>query len=243
MDIKDLKVLHFAGGEYHPQIQLSERVHRFTAHLRSGEDVMHLLVTCDALDRVYKAHGWAPYDLLIPYLPYGRQDRISHLGEAFGAKLMARLLNGLGHYIETHDPHSDVLVGMLDDVGIVPQESLAFCLVPRGVADVLIAPDAGASKKAWKVAKALDLPWVQAAKHRDTQTGQITSCSCSGDFSGQRLLIVDDLCDGGRSFVELAKVLRRQGAVSVSLYVTHGIFSKGRSLEGIDTIYCIHPWI
>jgi ribose-phosphate pyrophosphokinase len=52
-----------------------------------------------------------------------------------------------------------------------------------------------------------------------------------------RCLIVDDICDGGATFVALARKLREAGAIEVSLFVTHGIFSKGKDLEGIDNIY------
>ena len=54
------------------------------------------------------------------------------------------------------------------------------------------------------------------------------------------MLIVDDLCDAGGTFIGSAQVLRDAGARSVSLYVTHGLFSKGvgNLLEqGIDRIY------
>lgn len=50
-------------------------------------------------------------------------------------------------------------------------------------------------------------------------------------------LIVDDICDGGGTFVGLAKELRAAGATRVYLYVTHGIFSKRLPLEGIDHVY------
>ena len=43
----------------------------------------------------------------------------------------------------------------------------------------------------------------------------------------KKVLIVDDICDGGRTFIELAKVLRAKGAETVDLYTTHGIYSKG----------------
>jgi ribose-phosphate pyrophosphokinase len=52
-------------------------------------------------------------------------------------------------------------------------------------------------------------------------------------------LIVDDICDGGRTFIELAKVLRPLTNGSIFLYVTHGIFSQGLDVfKGvIDHIY------
>ena len=44
---------------------------------------------------------------------------------------------------------------------------------------------------------------------------------------GRNCLIVDDICDGGGTFIPLAKKLKNAGAKTVTLYVTHGIFSKG----------------
>jgi ribose-phosphate pyrophosphokinase len=49
----------------------------------------------------------------------------------------------------------------------------------------------------------------------------------SSHIKGKPILIVDDICDGGRTFIELAKVLREYGPSQITLYVTHGIFSKG----------------
>ena len=59
-----------------------------------------------------------------------------------------------------------------------------------------------------------------------------------GDVTGKSVLIADDICDGGRTFIELAKVLKERGAAHIHLHVTHGIFSKGKAVfEGlIDTV-------
>jgi ribose-phosphate pyrophosphokinase len=56
-------------------------------------------------------------------------------------------------------------------------------------------------------------------------------------------LIVDDICDGGRTFIELAKVLRPLTSGQVKLYVTHGIFSAGfEALAGLDRIFVANPF-
>ena len=39
--------------------------------------------------------------------------------------------------------------------------------------------------------------------------------------------MVDDIFDGGRTFVELAKLILPMEPERLELYVTHGIFSKG----------------
>ena len=57
-------------------------------------------------------------------------------------------------------------------------------------------------------------------------------------------MIVDDTCDGGRTFIELAKVLRARNAGKIELYVTHGIFSKGLKelSEHFDCIHSLNVW-
>ena len=80
---------------------------------------------------------------------------------------------------------------------------------------------------------------IQAQKMRNLKTGEIIKTEILGDVKGKKVLIADDICDGGRTFIELAKVLKNKGAVEVSLFITHGIFSKGLEVfEGlIDAIY------
>ena len=55
-------------------------------------------------------------------------------------------------------------------------------------------------------------------------------------------MIVDDICDGGQTFIELAKALEKQGAHQIFLYVTHGIFSKGLDTLKVyfSGVYCYH---
>jgi len=38
---------------------------------------------------------------------------------------------------------------------------------------------------------------------------------------------VDDICDGGGTFIGLAKALKQKNAGNLYLAVSHGIFSKG----------------
>ena len=47
------------------------------------------------------------------------------------------------------------------------------------------------------------------------------------DIKDQTILIVDDLCDGGMTFIKSAERLYELEAKEVHLYVSHGIFSKG----------------
>ncbi len=87
--------------------------------------------------------------------------------------------------------------------------------------------------------------FIRADKSRNMATGQITETVVyADDLTGKACVIVDDLCDGGRTFIELAKVLRAKGAAKIALVVTHGIFSKGKEPlnKYIDYTYALHDW-
>ena len=83
---------------------------------------------------------------------------------------------------------------------------------------------------------------IYAQKVRNSQTGEIVETRLEKEAIAQDCIIVDDICDGGRTFIELAKVLKSKGAKDIYLYVTHGIFSKGIEVlrEHFNHIYCYH---
>ncbi len=60
------------------------------------------------------------------------------------------------------------------------------------------------------------------------------------DLQGRDVCILDDIADGAKTFIELAKVLKAKNAGKVILYVTHGIFSKTIEYvleNGIDEVW------
>jgi ribose-phosphate pyrophosphokinase len=89
---------------------------------------------------------------------------------------------------------------------------------------------------------------IIASKHRDIKTGKIIRTDVPGltQEPGRRnFVIVDDICDGGRTFLEIAKTIRSERNISIFgdkiyLVVTHGIFSAGfdELKKHFDGIYC-----
>ena len=72
------------------------------------------------------------------------------------------------------------------------------------------------------------MPVIRASKERDVTNGKITGTSINVEsLKGLPCYIVDDICDGGRTFVELAKILKEKNCGDIYLYVSHGIFSNG----------------
>lgn len=239
------ELIRFAGGELQVRLRVPMLVNCHSlvlrAQLTSADTIMELLLLTDALRREL---GWETcLKLVCPYLPYARQDRVCAPGEALSLRVMCDLINGLNFdEVEIWDPHSDVAMALLERAKAVPQEAFVSRLT-LGSSWRLVAPDAGAAKKVGAVATATGLPIVQASKVRDPMTGAITGTKVDwdrADLSSDNLLIVDDICDGGRTFIELAKVLRPKTTGRILLFVTHGIFSAGIGVfEGlIDRVYC-----
>ena len=241
----------FSGGECHVKIsdlEINERTN-ILANLNNSDDVMSLLLIVDAVRRINPS---TQVLLTIPYFPYARQDRVCNEGEALSAKVMADLINSLNCAgVTIYDPHSDVTPALLNNcrvisvADIISKSFLAKEINSKNL--LLISPDAGAEKKVRMVAKKLSaegevVEVLCATKSRDTMTGNITSTTIHGDVKGKNIMIVDDICDGGATFIELSKLLKEQGAGDIYLYVTHGIFSKGLSVlqDHFKHVYCYH---
>ncbi|BAQ61861.1 ribose-phosphate pyrophosphokinase [Geminocystis sp. NIES-3708] len=246
----EIKTFNFPAGECHvtllPEIVTPKTM--IKGVLNSSNDIMALLLTVDAIRRILPD---VSLELIIPYFPYARQDRVCNQGEALSVKVMADLINSLRcDRIIIIDPHSDVTPALLNNCQIITQADILneSYLKEKLLRDnwILIAPDAGAEKKTFAVAKRLGLSDVFCgSKIRDTKTGKILTTTFHDDVKRRKVLIVDDICDGGKTFIELAKVLQKKEAQEIALYVTHGIFSKGlKPLHPyFSQIYCYHTML
>ncbi|WP_420365636.1 ribose-phosphate pyrophosphokinase [Curtobacterium sp. L3-7] len=214
--------MRFPAGEAHVKVanddaDTGETTEIATLRGASGDDLLMLGMWADAVrQRGSKSVA------LIPYLPGARQDR----GLPFGAKVYADVINGFGiDQVIAFDPHSPVIVGLVDNLTVVTSERVVRDAVVAGSDYVgIIAPDKGAVARATAVADACGLPVFRAEKHRNPDTGKLDGFTCEPLPESGRLLVVDDICDGGGTFMGLA------GATGLpkerlGLWVSHGVFS------------------
>jgi len=214
-------------------------------------DCVALLRGCDSDDLVtallwssaVHSDGGRPH-LLVPYLPGARADRAPRLE----ARVYAELLNtGRFETVVALDPHSPVMPGLLHRLEAVGADELVDRFLPRALrADLagVIAPDEGAAQRAGSVARRLDVPVFQARKHRDFRSGRLNGFSCEPLPAAGELLVVDDICDGGGTFMGLASVIP-EAAGRLHLWVTHGVFSGAATAltQAYRSIMCTdsHP--
>lgn len=230
---------------------------RIIARVGSAQDIISLLLLGSALSETT-----TPVSLILPYLPYSRADRAFRAGDCHGLEAFGKLISTVCNtYDETHtlDAHNS-LAAEAYVPGLVNHDALS--LVHRAITDharrhnssriTVLFPDEGARAR-YTVpghlscnAGTVQIDVLHCTKQRDNVTGKFLSFTVPEINAVQPAIIIDDICDGGGTFLGIAEKLdniEQHGFPNVShrlgLYVTHGIFSKGlRELEAsFDHIY------
>lgn len=170
--------------------------------------------------------------LNMPYIPHARQDR-NVSGRLFTLKSFAEIINSLNFStVVVLDPHSDVSTALLDRCLIKYEDALNYEAIEG--ADAIMFPDAGAAKKYSRCG----LPEIIGNKRRNAE-GRIESYEIMGFEEGtKRVVIRDDICSYGGTFVAAAKALRERGVEHITLIVSHceNNVLKGEVFDYIDKV-------
>jgi len=240
----------FSGGEPHIKINpdtVPKETVWITHRVNSFQDLGMICLAVDALRRM----DVEDINLYIPYFPAARQDRVMIKGEPLSVKVNAKIINALQlKKVRIFDPHSEVTPALLDNCEVITNHEFISKVVHQiGTSLKLISPDGGALKKIYKVSEYLGgIEVVECSKSRDVKTGKLSGFKVGADdLQGVDCLIVDDICDGGATFVGLAEALKAKNAGKLFLAVSHGIFSKGfdtllQSFEQLFTTNSIRNW-
>ncbi|WP_431164965.1 ribose-phosphate diphosphokinase [Tenacibaculum halocynthiae] len=220
----------FSGGEPHIKIITNlENIEQVTIthRVQSFNDIGTLLLATNAL----KNMGVERIHLVLPYFPAARQDRLMTSGEPLSVKVYAEVINSQNYQsVTVFDPHSEVTPALLNNCKVIDNYKFIE-LVTNKLSDelILISPDGGALKKIYKVASYLqNYEVVECSKSRDLKTGKLSGFKVyAEDLKGKDCLLVDDICDGGGTFLGLAQELKAKNAGNLYLAVSHGIFSNG----------------
>ncbi|MBD3582551.1 ribose-phosphate diphosphokinase [Flavobacterium selenitireducens] len=235
------KAFTFSGGEPHIKIEAFDTTQKVTVTQRvnSFNDFGLFLTAVDALRNMGVRH----IEAVIPYFPAARQDRLMVPGEPLTVKVYATILNSLKlDKVYVFDAHSEVTPAVVERCEVIPNhEFIAEVLGQIPNVSQLVSPDGGALKKIYKVSAFLGgMEVTECSKNRDVKTGKLSGFKVfTDDLAGADCLVVDDICDGGATFIGLAEALKAKGAGKLYLAVSHGIFSKGTdSLTQIfDTVF------
>lgn len=241
------KIIRFPDGQqdiriFHPQT-LSSSV-RIYSRMNSFLDI-ELIIEAS---KILRGDGVREVLLYAPYFLGARSDRKFEQGSINYSKHVATpIINSLKFdEVTVMDPHSDVLEACIDNFNKISNGDLVkWALKDLGENYIPISPDAGALKKIHDTLKEVgyDEEIIVASKHREISTGKILSVNVplTMAHTKKRFVIIDDICDGGWTFLELARSIKKTFPdAEIYLVVTHGIFSAGYKelAKYFVNIYC-----
>lgn len=224
----DYTCIRYPAGELQVRIDsnIIRKIHEaetieIDARVVTAHALIELILLSDAIRGIRPG---VELNLNIPYLPYARADRRFMDGDCFGLETFGRLLR-VGNFdkintLDVHNPNP-----AYTHVSSFLRNYPAMPFIQRAAEDfkpdAILFPDAGAEKRY----KDTGYSSIFATKVRDSATGRLSSFTVPDVSRYGRILIVDDICDGGRTFLGITGVI--PPGPTFGLYVTHGIFSQG----------------
>lgn len=190
------------------------------------EDPAEQIVLYSLVNHLRDKIGAKNISLIMPYIPNARMDRTHNRGEVHMLKYFCKFINDL-HFdsVQVMDPHSDAAVSMLDRVFFIDTVPFVKFAVEASRAQFIFFPDDGAAKRYGPIYNFL--PYLNGKKNRDWVTGTILGLEVENpmglkdDFNGKRIIIIDDICSRGGTFMYAGIALKNMGFSKIDLCVTH----------------------
>ncbi|MDQ2640618.1 MAG: ribose-phosphate diphosphokinase, partial [Pseudomonadota bacterium] len=169
--------------------------------------------------------------LVAPYLPYMRQDKRFHPGEAVSAPLFARFLEQSVDWLVTVDPHLhrnpslDVLFKIpAHNVAAAP--AMADWLLANVPDAILIGPDSESAQWVADIADRARVPFQVLTKIREGDRAVRVSLPDPIAARGRTPVVVDDIVSSGHTMIETLKHLAALGLSPATCLVTHAVFAE-----------------
>lgn len=232
-------------------IENSELSIQIKSRLNNWLDLEIIIATVASLRKL----GIKEIHLYTPYLLGARSDRQFENGSnSYLVDVLAPVLNSLNlESITVMDVHSDVASACIKNLKTLDNWKIVDFFFEHNLNDdgyLLVSPDAGALKKIYKITDKLAYKKdvIVCSKSRDEE-GKLTKTivPINATMLGKDFIIIDDICDGGATFINIAKEIKKWDTTNSSkiyLIITHGIFSKGfeELSKYFDGIYCTNSY-
>ncbi len=235
-----MEITRFADGEFDVRIGESVRGHDVFVIQPTcppvNDNYMELFVILDALRRASAAR----INAVLPYYGYQRKEKKTRARDPISAKLMANFLQVAGaERMIVLDLHAEAIQGFFD----IPVDALTASKI---LADhirsrhgrqpiVVVSPDVGGTARARAIARLLESPLAIIDKRRP-RDDDIEVLNVIGDVEGSTCVVVDDLISTASTLVGAANALKQEGARSVDVLATHGVWSAG-SLQRLEDAF------
>lgn len=198
-----------------------------------NERIMELLIMIETAKRA----GAARITAVLPYFMYSRSDKKDQSRVPVTAKLVAKILEAAGtDRVLTCDLHNSAIQAYFDIVcnRVTGKFLLQEYFKSKNLDNiVVVATDAGSSKKAYKYSTFFECPMALIDKRRDSNNDSAQATNIIGDVEGKIAIIFDDEISTAGTLVEAANILKKHGAKEIYAGATHGIL-VGPAIERIQ---------
>lgn len=213
-----------------PIIKNTDNSINFLWLYENNEELIYLMFLVQHYKEI--AHTWVKFYLIMPFVPNSRMDRVKSNKEVFTLKHFCNIINSLGfNEVKIFDVHSNVTPALLNRVRQDKRvASIIYKAIKKYNPDVLFFPDEGSCKRYSEILKEfyshleIDMPAIAYAnKDRDWNSGKIKGLVVQNGevVKDKDVLIIDDICSKGGTFLYSAKALKGLGAKEINLYISH----------------------
>lgn len=189
--------------------------------IKNSDNLFLLMQLKDILDR-----QWVKIECLnIKYLMGMRMDRLMDLNAAITLKIIADVINSLeAKKVEILEPHSDKTLELINN-------ALIGYSIPPNIDGMVCYPDKGAYDRYNNEIVSLYCKKVR------TENGEIKVSIVNPEIytTKSNIIVIDDLCDGGGTFLAIAPKLRDLNPTKLILCITHAIQKIG--IEKVASVY------
>lgn len=190
-----------------------------------GKILSFYLAACVARELGARSVG-----LVIPYLPYMRQDKRFRDGEGITSKHFARLLSSCCDWLVTVDPHLHRHRAMSEIYTVPTRLAHAAPYLARWIAEnvkdpIIFGPDAESEQWVAKVADVIDCPYAVLTKIRHGDNDVEVSIPDASFWVGMTPVLVDDIVSTARTLIAAAVQIERAGMCAPVCVVVHPLFT------------------
>ena len=248
------KQVYYPDGTFYPI--LNEFPKEFTFRINSYSDLWLLKQIKDVYD-----HNSKNAIVTIPNLLDAQADRRFNSNESANLKLVLKELNSMNwEMLKIFHPHnSEIVEAIIDKVEIIDNsefiKKVILSIEGSGYTDfnfykclledkvILASTDAGGFKPLMKLVDKIS--WkgetFSASKSRKFEDGvsKLIQHVDKNDFGGKSIILIDDICVKGGTFLGLSKLFKARNIKNIYLAVSHITVDKPNHLlwESFDKVF------
>ncbi len=224
-----LQMHRFPDGEWCPRVELDV----------AGRDVLLVAMLDDPDARLLPSYlaasvlrelGAASVGLVVPYLPYMRQDKQFEAGQGVTSLHLARLLSSCCDWLVTVDPHLHRHLSLMEIFSAATRvahaaPAMAAWITRHVPLPIIIGPDEESEQWAAAVAALCGCPHAVLAKQRSGDREVLVSAPDAAALGGRTPVLVDDIVSTARTMAAAVRQLRLAGSAPPACVAVHALFA------------------